>query len=107
MHYARRANKFQRSKLDRLNVRMVPTRFVMGERLMTKIKISSSELVWIFHQRLEEFDDCSRQAPIAIVPADEGWTALLSSKSRIQNPHWARRVEGIQKQLREIYVLRD
>jgi hypothetical protein len=31
----------------------------------------------------------------------------MSAKVRTQYPHWVRRVEGIQKQLREIYVLRD
>ena len=80
----------------------------MGALVMPKIRISSTELVWVFHQRLEAFYDCSRQVPIAIVPArDEGWTAVMSAQTRTQNPHWARRVETIQKQLREIYVLRD
>jgi len=80
----------------------------MGALVMTRIKISSTELIWVFRQRLEAFDDCSRQVPIAIVPArDQGWTAVMSAQTRTQNPHWARRVETIQKQLREIYVLRD
>jgi hypothetical protein len=80
----------------------------MGARVMAKIWISSTELVWVFHQRLEAFDDSSKQVPIAIVPVpDVGWMALMSAKSRTQNPHWARRVEDIQKQLREIYVLSD
>jgi hypothetical protein len=75
---------------------------------MDKIWISSTELVWVFHERLEAFEDCSREVPIAIVPApDVGWIALMSARSRTQNPHWARRVEDIQKQLRKIYVLRD
>ena len=75
---------------------------------MAKIRISSTELVWVFHQRLEAFYDCPPEVPIAIVPApDEGWTAVMSAQTRTQNPHWARRVESIQKQLREIYVLKD
>ena len=75
---------------------------------MDKIWISSTELVWVFHERLEAFDDCSREVPIAIVPAPNvGWMALMSARSRTQNPHWARRVEAIRKQLRKIYVLRD
>jgi len=75
---------------------------------MAKIGISSTDLVWVFHQRLEAFDDSSRQVPIAIVPApDVGWTAILGAKSRTQNPQWATRVDAIQKQLRDIYVLRD
>jgi hypothetical protein len=75
------------------------------ERTMAKIGISSTDLVWVFHERLEAFDDASRGVPIAIVPAPGvGWRAILG---KTQNPPWARRVEGIQKQPREIYVLRD
>ncbi len=75
---------------------------------MAKIRISSTELVWVFHQKLEAFDDCPPEVPIAVVPAqDVGWRAVMSAKVRTQNPHWARRVEAVQKQLREIYVLRD
>jgi hypothetical protein len=45
-------------------------------------------------------------APIAIIPvSDVGWMAVMSAKSRTQNPDCARRVEAIQKELREIYVL--
>jgi hypothetical protein len=72
---------------------------------MAKIGISSTDLVWVFHERLQAFDDASRGMPIAIVPTSGvGWTALLG---KTQNPHWVTRVEGIQKQLREIYVLRN
>ena len=78
------------------------------KRSMAKIKISSTELVWVFHQRLEAFDDCPPEVPIAIVPdPDEGWMAVMSAQSRTHNPLCARRVEAIQKQLRKIYVLRD
>jgi hypothetical protein len=77
------------------------------ERSMAKIRISSTELVWVFHQRLEAYD-CPTEVPIAIVPAhDVGWIAVMSAKVRTRYPHWVRRVESIQKQLREIYVLRD
>ncbi len=74
---------------------------------MAKIRVSSIELVWIFHEALESFDDCSPTTAIAIVPSpDPGWMAVTSAKSRIQNPLCAKRVEAIQKQLREIYILR-
>jgi len=76
----------------------IATVLSMGAQVMAKIGISSSELVWVFHQRLEAFDDCPPEVPIAIVPApDVGWMALMSAKSRTQNPHWARRVEAIFK----------
>jgi hypothetical protein len=72
---------------------------------MAKIGISSTDLVWVFHERLQAFDDASRGMPIAIVPAPGvGWRAILG---KTQNPHWATRIDGIQKQLREIYVLRN
>ena len=75
---------------------------------MAKIRISSTELVWgFFHQRLEAFYDCPPEVPIAIVPDDGSWMAVMSAKVRTRYPHWARRVEGIQKQLRKIYVLRN
>jgi hypothetical protein len=80
----------------------------MGALVMAKIRISSTELVWVFHQRLEAFYDCPPEVPIAIVPAhDVGWMVVMSAKVRAQYPHWARRVESIQKQLQEIYVLKD
>jgi hypothetical protein len=61
--------------------------FFARKRSMAKIKISSTELVWIFHQRLEAFDDCPSEVPIAIVPdPDEGWMAVMSAQSRTHNP---------------------
>ena len=75
---------------------------------MAKIRISSTELIWIFRQKLEAFGDCPPEVAIAIVPApDVGWMAVMNAKSRARNPLCARRVEAIQKQLREIYVLKD
>jgi hypothetical protein len=59
------------------------------------------------HQRLEAFYDCPPDVPIAIVPDDGSWMAVMSAKVRTRYPHWARRVEYIQKRLREIYVLKD
>jgi hypothetical protein len=76
------------------------------ERNMARKTISSTDLIWIFHEKLEAFDDCPEGACIAIVPAfDVGWMAVMSAKSRTQSPICARRAEAIQKELREIYVL--
>jgi hypothetical protein len=87
---------------------VIRARFRDGwERSMAKIRISSTELVWVFHQGREAFYDCPPEVPIAIVPDDGSWMAVMSAKVRTRYPHWARRVEGIQKQLREIYVLKD
>jgi hypothetical protein len=75
---------------------------------MTKKAISSTDLIWIFHERIKEFDDCPAQGlSIAIVPMpDVGWSALISPKQRTTYPVCAKRVDSIQKQLRELYVLR-
>jgi len=74
---------------------------------MAKIKVSSTELVWIFHENLKSCGDCSPTTAIAIVPSrDVGWRAVTSAKSRAHNPLCERRIEVIQKQLRKIYILR-
>jgi hypothetical protein len=74
---------------------------------MAKKAISSTDLIWIFHENLKEFDDCPASVSIAIVPTPVvGWTALISPRQRAQHQRCARRIEEIQKQLREIYVLK-
>jgi hypothetical protein len=74
---------------------------------MAKKAISSTDLIWIFHENLKEFDDCPASVSIAIVPTPVvGWTALISPRQRAQHPRCARRIEEIQKQLREIHVLK-
>jgi hypothetical protein len=80
-----------------------------GARSGTWLKSGSRapNLFGFFTRRLEAFYDCPPEVPIAIVPDDGSWMAVMSAKVRTRYPHWARRVEGIQKQLREIYVLKD
>ena len=57
---------------------------------MAKKAISSTDLIWIFHEKLKEFDDCPASVSIAIVPMpDVGWTALIS-QSNEQGIHDAR-----------------
>ena len=74
---------------------------------MAKTKISSTDLIWIFHEKLKAFDDYPAHGlSVAIVPmADIGWSALMNPRQRNTHPLFARRIEAIQKQLREIYVL--
>ena len=72
---------------------------------MAKIKISSTDLIWIFREKLLSFDDCPRSISIAIVPSDETWTALTTQQIRKERPDCIKRIEQIQKQLREVYVL--
>jgi hypothetical protein len=75
---------------------------------MAKKAISSTELIWIFHEKIKEFGDCPAHGlSIAVVPMpDVGWSALMSPRQRTTHPLCARRVETIQKQLREMYVLK-
>ena len=71
---------------------------------MAKTKISSTDLVWVFTEKLRSFDDCAH-ASIAIVPTEDGWMAITSRKGRHAHPLCGKRIEQIQKQLREIYLL--
>ena len=72
---------------------------------MAKTKISSTDLIWIFREKLSSFDDCSPSTSIAIVPSSEGWTAVTTHRDRTGQPNCVRRIQQLQKQLREIYVL--
>lgn len=72
---------------------------------MAKTRISSTDLIWIFREKLSAFEDCSPEIPIAIVPTDGGWKAVTAPRDRTGRPDCVRRIEQIQKQLREIYVL--
>jgi hypothetical protein len=67
---------------------------------MAKKAISSTELIWIFHEKINELDDCPAQGlSIAIVPAARCWmVALISPKQRTAYPVCAKHVETIQKQ---------
>jgi hypothetical protein len=78
------------------------------EGSMAKKVISSTELIWIFHEKIKKYDDCPAQRlSIAIVPTpDVGWSALISPKQRTTHPFCAKRVEAIQMQLREMCVLK-
>jgi hypothetical protein len=72
---------------------------------LAKTKISSTDLIWIFREKLSSFDDCPPSIPIAIVPSDESWTAVTAQRVRKEHPDCVKRIEQIQKQLREVYVL--
>jgi hypothetical protein len=71
---------------------------------MAKTKVSATELVWIFQQRLRSFDECSSGTYVAIVPSENGWTAVTGTQRR-GRPQCPKRIHKVQKQLREIYAL--
>ena len=72
---------------------------------MAKTKISNSDLVWVFTERLRSFNERAAPISIAIVPNKDGWTAIASRGDRIAHPGCAKRMEQVQRELREIYVL--
>ena len=58
---------------------------------MAKTKVSSTDLAWIFLERIKSSDACAAAISIAIVPSRGGCAA---------------RIEQIQKQLRKVYDLK-
>jgi hypothetical protein len=70
---------------------------------MAKITISNADLVWIFTEKLKSFRDVAPAISIAIVPNKDSWTA--SRIDRNHHPRCASRIEQVQRELREIYVL--
>jgi hypothetical protein len=73
--------------------------------LLAKKRISNTDLNWIFREKLSSFSDCPGPIKIAIVPSDAGWTVLIAHRDRSARPDCVKRIEQIQEQLREVYVL--
>jgi hypothetical protein len=79
------------------------------EEIMPRKTVSSTDLIWLFHERLRE----SGHFPglgisLAVVPApDVGWTVVMSSRQRARHPACAKLLQSIEKQFRETYVLKD
>jgi hypothetical protein len=72
---------------------------------MTKTEISNADLVWVFTEKLKPFRDCAPTVTIAIVPNKDGWIAIASRKDRNTYLGCAKRIEQVQRELREIYIL--
>ena len=72
---------------------------------MAKTRISSTDLVWVFTEKLRSFNECAAPISIAIVPNKDGWTAIASRRDRNTHPRCAKRIEQVQRELPEIYVL--
>lgn len=78
----------------------------IGVLSMAKKKVSATELVWIFKEKLDALFGPASGAYVAIVPSDKGWKAIVGPRRR-GNQQRTESVELIQKQLRKIYVLED
>ena len=72
---------------------------------MAKTKISNADLVWAFTERLRSFNEGAAPISIAIVPNKDGWTAIASRGDRQAHPRCVKRIEQVQKELRELYIL--
>jgi hypothetical protein len=72
---------------------------------MAKITISNTDLVWLFTEKLQSFDDCSSTASVAIIPIENGWKAIANKRSSVGYPRCAERVEQVQRQLQKLYIL--
>jgi hypothetical protein len=71
--------------------------------LVARTRISSTELAWIFTERLREF---GLSTSVAIVPSKEGWTAVTDKRSGGGKTGLrATRVAKIERELRKIYAL--
>jgi hypothetical protein len=74
---------------------------------MAKTKIFSTDLIWKFHEKLNEFQKYPVHGiSIAIVADENGaWRALTTHRVQTQRRVWAERIDAIEKQLRKRYVL--
>jgi hypothetical protein len=72
---------------------------------MKKESVSNRKLAHIFLERLKDFDDCSPRISIAIVPSKSGWKVLSYRWARFKNPSCQKRIEKVQAELRDKYVL--
>jgi hypothetical protein len=68
-------------------------------------KISNTDLLWIFRERMTSFDGRFKAAPIAILPSENGWEAVTSHRYRDAEPQLAERIAQIQAELRAVYRL--
>lgn len=73
---------------------------------MAKKRVSNGDLTFIFTEKMRDYDECG-QASIAIVPDGDTWRAILTHGKNQTAILCRRRMELVQKQLREIYALKD
>jgi hypothetical protein len=73
---------------------------------MRKQAVSSTDLAYIFTERLKEFGDCAPTISIAIVPTADGWQAVTNNWARFKNPRCAKRIEQVQKELQKTYAVK-
>jgi hypothetical protein len=69
--------------------------------------ISSSDLIWIFHEKLREYGDHPFHGiRLAVVRGDNGdWKVITQRKLPSRKPDMATRISTIERQLRKHYRL--
>jgi hypothetical protein len=73
---------------------------------VAKTKISSTDLLWNFRERLSSFDDRFKVAPMAIIPTKEGWEVVTPSRYyRTAESEVAKRIKQVQAELQAVYRL--
>ena len=74
---------------------------------MARKTISSSDLIWIFHQKLQEYGDHPFHGiSLAIIPRGAGdWEVVTQRKLPSRKPDLATRISTIEKQLKQQYTL--
>jgi hypothetical protein len=73
--------------------------------LLAKKRISSTDLIWIFRERLSSYPDCPASIKIAIVPSKGSFTVVTAPSDRKAHPRCIWHIAQIEKELRAIYVL--
>ena len=75
---------------------------------MARKRIAAPDLIWIFHQMLQERGDHPFGGiALAIVPTGNGdWSVALPKKLPKREPDMGVRVSDIEKQLKKQYALR-
>ena len=74
---------------------------------MAKKRVSSTDLIYMIHERLRTFADYPLHGiPVAVVPTKAGdWTALTTQLIRKRRKIWADRMQAVEKQLRQQYSI--
>ncbi len=74
---------------------------------MARKRISSTDLIWEFHQKLAEFNDYPLHGiSVAVVPDNKGeWRAITMRNVATKRPPWAGRLQSIEKRLRKEFLL--
>ena len=80
---------------------------VSGSSEMARRRISSSDLIWMFHEKLVEYGDHPfRGISLAIIRGAKGdWEIVTQRKLPKREPDLTKRISTIKKQLQKQYTL--